>query len=771
MKYLMIILAFVMSFYSLETSIAQWTQTNGPNAANVYSLEENGNDLFTGAEGKGIMYSSNQGGSWRKIGYDGISVNQLAHDGITLFAGIGDRIVKTTDRGIKWDSCSLIPPASCLTAGNGIVAAGTPGNGVFISIDNGSNWSNNNTGLPALAINDIAVCFENIFALTQAGVYRTTNYGEFWSYSGLADYYLLRIEEVNGKLYVSTGYPGNIFVSHDHGNNWTDITNNINGDIFDFESNGLYIFASGQDGIFRSSNGGEQWEYLTPDFYDVHSIEAMGSDVFGASPRWMAGIRKSTDNGGTWIAAMNGIMASAVLDLAVSGDVLYAATETGGVKFTTNRGDDWLSAGMEHNVLTGLAANHSNTYVSTIWDQAGLFRSSDRGANWYHIGSGDAYDISAFAVTNELVYVSTRNPHRPGLFMSTDNGLNWVRIGNYMAATLMYARNNELIACSPYFGMVCTTNHGAGWITMSNGAPFSFANAMIGKDSMIFAGLQSIGVYATSNYGANWIPLNNGLTVLNINCFTVYGSKLFAGTTDGVFVTTNNGVIWREISEGLGIRDISSLSAVSGYLYAAAGTEGVWRLLIETPLPAELTGFSARVVEADVLLEWTTSSEANNSGFEIERRLSSGSLWNKVGYVEGNGNVNTLSQYSFIDKNLGTGRYHYRLKQIDLNGNFECFELPEAVTIGVPDKYLVDQNYPNPFNPLTTIAYGIPQSGNITLKIFDMAGREIKTLVNVFRDAGYYVAKFDGSSLASGTYIYRIESGSFVSAKKMILLK
>jgi hypothetical protein len=85
--------------------------------------------------------------------------------------------------------------------------------------------------------------------------------------------------------------------------------------------------------------------------------------------------------------------------------------------------------------------------------------------------------------------------------------------------------------------------------------------------------------------------------------------------------------------------------------------------------------------------------------------------------------------------------------------------------------YELDQNYPNPFNPLTTIAYGIPQSGNVTLKIFDMAGREVRTLVNEYKDAGYYVAKFDGSSLASGTYIYRIESGSFVSAKKCVLLK
>lgn len=95
----------------------------------------------------------------------------------------------------------------------------------------------------------------------------------------------------------------------------------------------------------------------------------------------------------------------------------------------------------------------------------------------------------------------------------------------------------------------------------------------------------------------------------------------------------------------------------------------------------------------------------------------------------------------------------------------------QSISTEIPEQFLLSQNYPNPFNPATTIAFGIPQSGNVTLKIFDMAGREVKTLVNEYRDAGYYVAKFDGSSLASGTYIYRLESGNYVSVKMMVLLK
>lgn len=101
----------------------------------------------------------------------------------------------------------------------------------------------------------------------------------------------------------------------------------------------------------------------------------------------------------------------------------------------------------------------------------------------------------------------------------------------------------------------------------------------------------------------------------------------------------------------------------------------------------------------------------------------------------------------------------------------------DTVTTGVeginsaPEQFRLQQNFPNPFNPITAIAYGIPHSGNVVLKVFDISGREIKILVNEFKDAGYYVTEFDGSSLASGTYIYRLEFGNRISAKKMVLLK
>ncbi|MBK8551427.1 MAG: T9SS type A sorting domain-containing protein [Ignavibacteria bacterium] len=186
-------------------------------------------------------------------------------------------------------------------------------------------------------------------------------------------------------------------------------------------------------------------------------------------------------------------------------------------------------------------------------------------------------------------------------------------------------------------------------------------------------------------------------------------------------------------------------------------------------LPVELSSFTSSISKRDVTLNWTTSSESNNSGFEIER--SSNNVWTKVGNVAGNGTVNSASSYSFTDRGLATGNYNYRLKQIDFNGNFEYFNLSNEINIGIPSSYDMSQNYPNPFNPSTTINFDVPTDGNVSIRLFDMSGKEVATLVNEVKTAGYYSVNFNASSLSSGVYFYNISSNNFTATKKMTLLK
>lgn len=191
-------------------------------------------------------------------------------------------------------------------------------------------------------------------------------------------------------------------------------------------------------------------------------------------------------------------------------------------------------------------------------------------------------------------------------------------------------------------------------------------------------------------------------------------------------------------------------------------------------LPVELSSFVSSINGRNVILNWATASESNNSGFDIERS-SDNSSWFKVGNVTGKGTSSIAHSYSYTDRNLASGIYNYRLKQIDFNGNFEYFNLSNEVNIGVPTKFELSQNYPNPFNPSTKINYDLPVDGKVSLKIFDMSGKEVMSLVNETVTAGYNSVSFNGSNLSSGIYFYRINvegnGSSFVSTKKMTLIK
>lgn len=191
---------------------------------------------------------------------------------------------------------------------------------------------------------------------------------------------------------------------------------------------------------------------------------------------------------------------------------------------------------------------------------------------------------------------------------------------------------------------------------------------------------------------------------------------------------------------------------------------------LETPLPVELVSFTSTVSESDVTLSWTTSSEFNNFGFQIER-TSGTTHWNTIAFVEGNGNSNSPLNYSYTDHDLNAGNYNYRLKQIDINGNFTYHNLSNEVVIGIPSQYKLSQNYPNPFNPETMISYDLQSEQFMSLKVYDMTGKEVADLVNKIQPAGSYRIKFNAGNISSGVYYMRMEAGDFRDVKKMVVIR
>jgi hypothetical protein len=190
-------------------------------------------------------------------------------------------------------------------------------------------------------------------------------------------------------------------------------------------------------------------------------------------------------------------------------------------------------------------------------------------------------------------------------------------------------------------------------------------------------------------------------------------------------------------------------------------------------LPVELTSFTAKQSANGVELQWATATEVSNYGFNVERtnvsKQNSQSIWQKIGFIGGHGNSNSPNNYSFIDNKPLSGKSQYRLKQIDKDGAFQYSKTIEVGSVIL--KYDLAQNYPNPFNPSTLITYSIPKSSMVILKIYNVLGKQITTLVNEYQEAGIYKVNFDAGGLSNGVYFYKIQAGNFVEIKKMLLLK
>lgn len=230
----------------------------------------------------------------------------------------------------------------------------------------------------------------------------------------------------------------------------------------------------------------------------------------------------------------------------------------------------------------------------------------------------------------------------------------------------------------------------------------------------------------------------------------------------------------------------SNADTPDGITFTDAGGMGVLPAptVGQSALPVELIFFSAGLDEDNVRLNWKTVTETNNYGFEVERRLQVGE-WNVVGFVPGNGNSNSPKSYEFIDENAPSEELEYRLKQIDTDGRFEYYNLIAKVDANsitslndevVIATFRLEQNYPNPFNPVTTIQYHISSKvsngrSKVSLKIYDVLGHEIVSLVDEYQYYGNYQVEFDAYDLPSGTYFYRLIADENIVTKKMVLIK
>ncbi len=220
----------------------------------------------------------------------------------------------------------------------------------------------------------------------------------------------------------------------------------------------------------------------------------------------------------------------------------------------------------------------------------------------------------------------------------------------------------------------------------------------------------------------------------------------------------------------------SALATAPSTTNSFTPTAGQWKTFsygLSMLIPVELTAFTASAIGSSVELRWQTATEKNNLGFEVQRKL--GNEFVTIGHVRGNGTTTHSQLYSYKDKDLAAGNYMYRLKQVDYNGAFEYSKIVE-IEIATPKTFSLEQNYPNPFNPTTKINFNLAVDSKVMLKVFNLLGEEVRTLIYGNLSAGSHKIDFNAANLNNGIYIYKLEAvgidgSTFTDVKKMTLIK
>jgi photosystem II stability/assembly factor-like uncharacterized protein len=428
-------------------------------------------------------------------------------------------------------------------------------------------------------------------------------------------------------------------------------------------------------------------------------------------------------------------------------------------------------------------------YVSGI-SGTEIYHTTDGGETWsLQYTSDDLYWEIQFIDENSGWCIGNTTVN-PIILITTDGGINWfseyVDPNNYPDLNLVnFINANEGWAAGQ--ALYKTTDGGFTWTTQISAYTFMMGIQFVNSE---------IGWYTDSQYllkttdgGNSWNQqFYHGTLGWNAAPF------FFTDTDNGwiayhniIYHTTNGGAdwVWQSPGAGLGAADIYFVDENIGWIVGSGGT-----ILhtINGGLPVELVSFTAEVKENTVILNWETATELNNNGFEILRRvypsergeISDDSDWNKIGYVPGHGTTTEPQSYFFTDEPLSPANYEYRLKQIDFDGTYEYSEIV-MVEVEIPNKFVLQQNYPNPFNPSTNIKFTIPvvetgHAPSVQLKVYDVLGNEVVTLINKEMQAGSYEVEFsatgrDDHTLPSGIYFYKLKAGSFVETKKMVLMK
>jgi len=773
-------------------SILQWEFAGPFNVGGrVVDLEINPADqniIYAAFATGGVFKSTDMGGSWFPI-FDSLNVLTIGDIGIDpsnpniIYVGTGEPngghnnfpgggLFKSTNAGMTWQHKGLInttsigrvivhptDPNIVYLAAVGSYFSPNPERGIYKSTDAGNNWTqslfvSDSTGAIDIVMDPnnpdflLAAMWERVRRPNSShlfgpssGVFRSTNGGGSWE----------NLDPSTGLPNSNTQNIGRIGLAISPSN--TNIS-------FALYTDGFFII-----GLYKTTDFGDSWINIDPD-NELSGGDAGFSWYFGqvrvhpTNPDILyvldVAFMRSTNGGVSWFIGSTTHVDHHALTFNPNNPDWVIEGNDGGINISTNTGQTW---GSHANIPAtqyyeiGLDANNPDRLYGGTQDN-GTNRTLDGGLNnWTRILGGDGFYVNVDHTNPDIIYAESqlgnlrKSTNGGSTFFSATSGINGGEPTNWSTPVIMDPNDNNVL----YYGtdrVYRTTNAAGNWSAISGDLTDGIPGTRLGtvttiavapsNSNVIYAGTDDSHVWVTTDIGGSWADISATLPTRWVTRVTV------DPVDENIIYVTFSGLKWRDPQP---------------HVFRSSNMGATWSDISSNLPDAPVNAFAVDNNNQSVLYL------GNDVGMYVS--FNTGASWEFLGQgipvvTVGDIKIHPTSNY------LVAGTYGRSMYKINLNDVTSIEQSDDDIVIS---DFVLEQNYPNPFNPSTKIIYSIPKSSDVVIKVFDIIGNEIETLVNEEKGTGTFEITWYAEQLPSGIYFYTLKAGDFIETKKMILIK
>lgn len=783
-----------------------WEETSGPEGGKVQCLAVDKNGvIYAGFEagefgtnhgGRGFYKSTDSGNTWKNIGLNSnkdVESMTITESGIIYLWVRNAGIMKSTDNGLTWKryGWGTLDFGIIKAFRNNFVVVALR-EGLYFSKDNGETW------LASSITEKVQSIFidhsDNLFVSLNPGkIYKTSDYGETWKNLSLEfdGGVVYSFAEYKDSLLFITAQSG-IYYSINKNKIWIRLENSPPGiGILKSDSKGNLYGAAYNSGLYISTDIGKTWEKRISGLNTYYI-----TDILNSSPNQIIlgtyddGLYSSTDYGLNWKSINTGIKSVSVTCFIRNNNFLYAGSEQGVIYRTYNRGVAWerVYCNDRQSLIQCFGKSNSGSLFYTNY--SGIYKSTDDGSSWYKVSNLYGFSFANFVLLNtnsEYIFVACE---ANGIHYSRDDGETWSPLRNALREkwiTAIAVNSKGVIFAATRNQILRTEDFGRTWEKVYQGINEVYSNCItIGNNDYIYTGFDWGGIMLSRDNGDTWHEAYPNIPPNRVNCITIDAmNRVYFGNWNGlVFQSADEGKNWTSINSGLIGGPILNLHCDDqGNIYAGPVGGSVYRNVNSTFIPTKVRlawppqiGYN---IPLNAVLKWYSSP----SSVFYRLQVSTNGQFDSIGIFYDQTLSDTASQVDSLKENT---QYFWRVSASNEFGwSFwsmtHRFRTTSAVDGDNKENheftFELSQNYPNPFNPNTKIRYAIPlfggeeRGGLATLKVYDVLGNEVVTLVDEYKTAGTYEVEFTANNLPSGIYFYTLRAGDYHSSRKMLLLK